>query len=97
MKMYMKIILAIILMIVLKPILLPILKKDETFRNFYSRNFYKPNPTLKRNSSYDTRSGLRSGTGNAKFGGIAGVENSVHSTGIFYNNEILDNNNLFDN
>lgn len=71
-------------------------KSDERFRSFYSRNFYKPNPTIKRNSSYDTRSGIRPGEGGGIFGKLTGTQMTVNDTGVFYGNDIIDNANLYD-
>ena len=56
------------------------------------RGFFQANPYLKRNMSYDLRGGLNIDKSKpGKFGGIAGIEKSIPSPGIFYGETIIKN------
>ena len=56
------------------------------------RNFYRANPDVTRNMSYDLRGGVNvNRKGPAKFGGIAGKETNVNSAGAFYGETIIRN------
>ena len=62
-------------------------KKKELFRGFF-----KANPQLSRNMSYDTRGGINVNQKSpGKFGGIAGKESQISGTGAFYGETIIRN------